>query len=186
MNNTASQLAQWLDEHGDALYQYARLKTGDADLAADLVQDTFEAALNNLHRFKAASKPRTWLFGILRNKIMDHFRKQYREMPQSTSAASDSYHDTFSAEGHWQAHSAPLPPEPELLDQPAFIKVLYACLTKLPELWRAVLESKYLENKDTAELCQDLNISTTNYWQINHRAKVQMQQCLQANWFKKQ
>jgi len=186
MNPTESQQLQvLLEAHGDALYNYARLKTGDATVAADLVQDTFEAAIKGFAKFRGESKGRTWLFSILRNKIMDYYKANYRRQALETEleADLDAY---FTVDGGWK--SAPLNDVPAsseaLLDQPEFLKVLYACLDKLPLLWKSVLESKYLLNKETSLLCQDLQLTQTNYWQINRRAKLAMQQCLQFNWFK--
>ena len=42
-----------------------------------------------------------------------------------------------------------------------------------------------MEEKDCNEICQELEISPTNYWQILHRAKLQLRKCLELNWYKK-
>lgn len=176
------QLETLLDAHGDALYNYARLKTNDANVAADLVQDTFEAAIAGFAKFKGESKGRTWLFGILKHKILDYYKTKSRT--QSFSGNEEEDLDIyFDDAGGWRAGMVPIEPPAALLDQPDFLKILYDCLNKLPALWKSVLVSKYLEAKETKRLCQELNLSTTNYWQVNHRAKLTMQQCLQSNWF---
>lgn len=180
------QLQALLEAHGDALYNYARLKVNDAAAAADLVQDTFEAAIKGFEKFRGESQGRTWLFGILRNKIMDHYKTNFKR--KALESALDDEGDLaeyFNADGSWK--NAPKTDVPEmggsLLDQPEFLRVLYACLDKLPILWKSVLESKYLLEKETQLLCQELELTQTNYWQINRRAKLAMQQCLQVNWF---
>ena len=43
--STAGDAAAWLDEHGDALYRYARTRVTNRELAEDLVQEVFLAAL---------------------------------------------------------------------------------------------------------------------------------------------
>lgn len=183
MKNTNSTIATLLENHGDALYNYARLKVGDAEAAADLVQDTFEAAIKGYATFRGESKGRTWLFGILRNKIMDFYKAKYKSQTLDTADLETDLDQYFTPEGHWKAGLAPAPATENLLDQPEFVKSLYRCMDKLPALWKAVLESKYLLQKETDLLCQELNISTTNYWQVTRRAKLAMQQCLQQNWF---
>src|SRR5690606_22433190 len=90
----------------------------------------------------------------------------------------------FTPEGHWKPEAAPEPASPHLLDQPELLKTLYRCMDKLPHLWQRVLESKYLLEKETAALCQELDISVTNYWQLSRRAKLAMQQGLPCSWFK--
>jgi RNA polymerase sigma-70 factor, ECF subfamily len=67
--------APWLVEHGDALYRYARSRVGDRELAEDLVQDAFLAALESRDRFQGRATVRTWLLSILRHKIVDHYRR---------------------------------------------------------------------------------------------------------------
>jgi len=62
--------------------------------------------------------------------------------------------------------------------------VLDDCLSKLPVLWASVIRLKYLSEKDGGEVCSELNISAANFWQIMHRAKLNMRQCLDINWFK--
>lgn len=188
MPNTPLPIERWLNDHGDALFQYALVKTNDADLAADLVQDTFEAVIRNARPFEAQSQVRTWLIGILRHKITDYYRQKYRQQTVREGDDAGFEAHVFTENGQWTANT--IPPaaheeEPHLLDNADFLKVLALCLDKLPALWRAVLEGKYLSDKETKQLCQDLQISPTNFWQINHRAKLSMQQCLQKGWFKR-
>lgn len=184
MNNSTKQLEALLENHGDALYNYARIKVGDPDQAADLVQDTFEAAIKGFANFRGESQGRTWLFGILRNKIMDFYKAKYKAQGQTSQHDEAELDLYFTPEGYWRPEAAPAPATEHLLDQPEFVKTMYRCMEKLPALWKSVLESKYLLEKETKALCQELNISTTNYWQLSRRAKLAMQQCLQAHWFK--
>ena len=73
--STAGDASTWLDEHGDVLYRYARSRVGQRELAEDLVQDTLLAALQSRDRFQGRATVRTWLFSILRHKIVDHCRR---------------------------------------------------------------------------------------------------------------
>ena len=70
---------RWVDRHGDCLYRYALLRLRAPDLAADLVQETFLEALRVRASFAGRSSERTWLVGILRHKILDHYRRSGRE-----------------------------------------------------------------------------------------------------------
>ena len=65
-----------------------------------------------------------------------------------------------------------------------FQKVLQKCLDALPEQWNMCVKLKYLTEKSGEEICQELNIAPTNYWQIVHRAKLQLRNCVENNWFK--
>ena len=37
---------------------------------------------------------------------------------------------------------------------------------------------KYLKEKDSALICQELGITATNYWQQLHRAKLKLRDCI--------
>ena len=69
----------WVEAHGDYLFNFAIGQLRDAGVAEDLVQETFLAALKARDRFTGKSSERTWLIGILRHKIYDHLRHTCRE-----------------------------------------------------------------------------------------------------------
>jgi RNA polymerase sigma factor (sigma-70 family) len=71
--------AHWIESHADYLFNFAVGQVRDMNVAEDLVQDTFLAALKAHDRFTGQSTERTWLVGILRHKIYDHLRRACRE-----------------------------------------------------------------------------------------------------------
>jgi RNA polymerase sigma-70 factor (ECF subfamily) len=58
-------------------------------------------------------------------------------------------------------------------------------MNKLSPAWSSVMQLKYLEQKDGKEICQDLGITSSNFWQILCRAKLQVRACIEKNWFLK-
>ena len=70
---------RWLDDHGDYLFKYAVFRLRDNTAAEDAVQETFLAALKAYKEFQGRASERTWLVGILKHKIVDHFRRAMRE-----------------------------------------------------------------------------------------------------------
>src|SRR6266576_3523549 len=70
---------QWVDTHGDYLFNFAIGQLRDPSVAEDLVQETFLAAFKARARFAGNSSERTWLVGILRHKIYDHLRHTCRD-----------------------------------------------------------------------------------------------------------
>src|SRR5438874_11824330 len=69
----------WVNDHGECLYRYALVRVRKPEVAEDLVQETFLAAVRGYEKFGGRSSERTWLVGILKNKIVDHIRKFVRE-----------------------------------------------------------------------------------------------------------
>src|SRR5438876_10484318 len=60
---------QWVDAHGDYLFNFAVGQIRDPSVAEDLVQETFLAAFKARARFAGNFCDRTWLVGIFRREI---------------------------------------------------------------------------------------------------------------------
>jgi RNA polymerase sigma-70 factor (ECF subfamily) len=78
------------ERHSDALYRFLRARLGDPFEAADVMQETFLEIWRAAARFEGRSAPRTWMFGIARNKAIDRMRRGAREV---TSEPDDSAPD---------------------------------------------------------------------------------------------
>ena len=62
--------------HVDAVLAFFRVRTGDPELAADLMAETFAAALLAAPRFKRRKEPAAaWLFTIAKSKLIDSWRR---------------------------------------------------------------------------------------------------------------
>ena len=166
------------------LYTYAISKIAQKEIAEDLVQDTFLSAHQSYQNFKGNSNVKTWLFSILKNKIADHYRLKYKENTQSSSGILQEF---FNKNEAWKSEYKPLSwgNEKELLDDPDFAKALKGCFEKLPQQGSIAVRLKYLEEQKAETICSKLEISKTNYWQIIHRAKLQLRNCLELKWFRK-
>ncbi len=181
-------IPEWVKCYADELYRWAFAKTGEEALSQDLVQDTFMAALEQLPCFKEDSSPKTWLFGILKNKIADFYKKQMR-LQLVTFSQLEAQNDFFDERGNWAADQRR---ELSCWEEPAgkeeeeaFQKVLRQCMGNLPALWKSALQLKYLEQEKGEAIIKELDISASNYWQIIHRAKLQLRKCLNEKWFHK-
>lgn len=177
-------LSEWVELYTGDLLSWAQHKVSDAELARDLVQDTFLAAAEKVGSFKGDSSPKTWLFSILNHKIIDVYRKKIKH---PTPGHPNTLSDYFDPEGNWYSNRKPRDwqnEQPHLLDDLGFQIVLKNCLNALPEKWKMCVQLKYLSEKRGEEICQELELTPTNLWQIVHRAKLQLRDCVEKNWFK--
>jgi len=184
-SDKSQDLAGWVDSYTTDLFTWALHKTSDEELARDLVQDTFMAAAEKLDGFRGDSSPKTFLFSILNHKIIDYYRKKVNK---PVNMDDQSFSSVFNTNGEWLGSSKPQEwkeSETNLLDDADFQSVLRKCIGNLPENWNACVTLKYLQEKKTEEICQELGITTSNYWQMMHRAKLQLRECIENNWFKK-
>ncbi|HPK02014.1 MAG TPA: sigma-70 family RNA polymerase sigma factor [Candidatus Sumerlaeota bacterium] len=179
--------ARWLDEHGDLLYRYALARVRDAEVAEDLVQETFVAALRGQRNFAGRSSERTWLVGILKNKIVDHLRRKWREQPLSELEPAEQAEDfldlLFTRGGRWKEGAGRWGDDPAAGVRAAdFQRVLAACLEGLPGRLADVFILREIEQLPSDEVRQVLNISPTNLWAMLYRARMRLRGCLEANW----
>jgi RNA polymerase sigma-70 factor (ECF subfamily) len=186
--NSKSVLEQWVNQFSDELYSWAFFKTSSKEIAEDLVQDTFLAAFHKIDSFEGKSQPKTWLFSILNNKVIDYYRLSARTTKKNFSLTENSGFELsdglFNSYGCWKSNdiSTVWDQEEELLDNPDFNVIMEECMNDLPQKWKLAVTSKYLSEKKTEAICQELEITTSNYWQIVHRSKLLLKKCLELKW----
>ncbi len=178
---------RWVKDYSDMLYRFAIPRVNDRDTARDLVQETFLAAWRNADNFKGEISEKNWLFTILKNKIIDHYRKASTRLTVNLPETDQEDH-FFDEAGHWQGAEGPqnwVPDAGKSLDRKEFYKVLENCRKNLKELQNIVFSMKYLDGFESEEICKELQLTPSNYWVLLHRAKLQLRSCLEKNWFLK-
>src|SRR5882672_9451945 len=184
---------RWVELHGDYLFKYALMRLRDAARAEDAVQETFLAALKGGKTFAGRSAEKSWLVGILKNKICDYYRKAGRETSfTDMEFYSDEESDRFLPDGpfkggwihelgpqEWASPGASL-------DSEVFWQTFHDCSNKLPKNVAAVFNLRELDGIESKEICTLLNICESNLWVMLHRARMALRRCLETNWFAKQ
>ena len=175
----------WVKNYADYLYSYALTRIDDNELARDLVQETFLAALQGWEKFDGRSSEKTWLTAILKNKVYDVYRKKSSSSNLQPIAIDGSDTDEFFEEsGHWKEGRYPesFGIEDVALENKEFDGILQSCMKKLPILWKSVFTMKHIDEESSETICNELDITSSNFWVIHHRAKVNLRDCLQRNW----
>lgn len=190
---SSADAGRWLDEHGDYLFKYASFRLRDDTAAEDAVQETFLAALKAYEKFQGRGSERTWLVGILKHKIIDHFRKLEREAPIGEEVGEgpehlDFFERTDQWTGHWNADRAPSDwhaTPAELIERADFWNVFTDCLSPLPQRTASAFTLREVDGLKSEEICEILSISANNLWVMLHRARLHLRNCLEINWFKR-
>lgn len=179
----------WLDQHGDVLFKYALVRLRDHSLAEEMVQETLLAALQSHRKFAGQSSERTWLVGILKHKIIDHFRRASRERPlENPEPVSDHVAQLFDQSGYWHHDRGPIDwgADPTRdFEHKEFQKILERCLSELPQRTASAFALREMEEMTSEEICKVLDVTTTNLWVMLHRARAHMRHCLEMKWFGK-
>ena len=175
-----------IETHRRYLLRVAVLQLRDSALAEDVVQETMVAALEGRSGFSARSSLKTWLTGILKHKIVDAIRKKSRE-PTRPSLAEECRIDEFDAlfdeTGHWEHPSADWGDPETQMSQRQFFDIVEFCLDKLPPNTARVFMMREVMELESAEICKELSITSTNLWVILYRARVALRECLEEHWF---
>jgi RNA polymerase sigma-70 factor (TIGR02943 family) len=143
--------------------------------------------LEKVAKFEGKSSERTWLTAILKNKIIDVYRKKSSGLQNKVvKEAEDEQHDFFNADdGHWINDNGPKEfgiEDKDRLVSREFELIMQKCLQKLPALWMSVFTMKHIDEEATEIICTELKVTAANFWVIIHRAKLNLRACLQRNW----
>ncbi len=183
----ASTIESWVDEHADYLNCFASLRVRDAHVAEELVQETFVAALKAVASFRGDSSPRTWLVGLLRHKIADHFRKLSRERTVENIGTDDTIDSWFDKKGMWLKKPADVVFDPtDFAHREGFWAAFEGCLQGLPNRLAEAFVLRVLDEMDSENVCKVLSVTPTNLWVMLHRARGRLRSCLEANWFERE
>ncbi|MDD2737976.1 RNA polymerase subunit sigma [Methylomonas lenta] len=190
MPNKPDQLSETLlAEHRPVLFRYALLQLRDNELADDAVQETLLAAWQSAANFAGKAGLRTWLIGILKHKIADHWRRSNREVVttdfdqidnQDGEADEEAF---FMNNGHWNAGPTTWNDPEAALKQQEFWTIYETCQNNLPPKMAKVFMLRELVGLEAEEVCRETGLSEANYWVTMHRARLRLRECLEIRWF---
>ena len=151
--------------HTRTLYAVALRLTRDADVAADVVHDAWIRALEAAHRFEGRSAFRTWITGILINRVREQVRAQQRE--ERLDGSDTEAVDTLASDA-------------EPLDGARFDRLdLEAAIAALPMRFRQVLVLHDVEGFTHEEIAEMLGlVPGTSKSQLS-RARRRMRELLE-------
>ncbi len=174
----------WVDNYADYLFNYAVGRVSDAEIAKDLVQDTFYAGLNSAKNYKGDAAERTWLIAILKRKIIDHYRKINSK--KGKAEVRMSYSANHDSEGDWLEEQVADPfsiLENDVIENEELGLAIHDCISKLPKKQAMVFKMKTIQGIGTEDICKELAINPSNLWVMIHRARTALMGCLNKNWF---
>ena len=163
--------AEFVARYADHVYSYIRRRLiPRADLVEDLVQEVFLAAWENLEKFRGESALRTWLLGIARHKVGDHYRKRLRELQlaeeeESLESEPVSNHDLE-----------------EVIAERRAGELTREVLSILPEAYSVVLLWRYWENRSV----RDIAVQTGRTEKAIERLLARARQQFKKRWYEQQ
>ena len=171
----------WVDRYGDVLFHFALARVKNREIAEDLVQETFLAAVKSQDRFRGQSTEKTLLFGILKHKVIDHYRKNKSIIyEQDLNQNADNLDAFFNAKGAWQMRPEHWRLNPgKSHEVKEFLDHFYHCLSDLPQKTADAFAYREIDGLSTKEICKLLDITASNCWVILYRARMLLRKCLE-------
>ena len=161
----AGAFPQLLDRYQDRLHAHLTRLLGNADDAADCVQETFIKVWNKLDAFEGRSKLYTWIYRIGTNEALSLLRSRKRK---ATLALDDP-----------ELHAVE-PRAVQELDGEAIQKALQRAMEGLPERQRQVFVLRYEEEMPYTEMAELLDLSTGALKASYHHAVRKVEVALKA------
>jgi RNA polymerase sigma-70 factor (ECF subfamily) len=133
----------WYDRSLPTVYRYLFHRCGrNPELAEELTQQAFVEAVRGRGRFRGDADATTWVIGIARHRLVDHFRRSERDSRRLAALGA-------MESGPGRAESSP-PSAPDDIDD---------ALAALPALQRAVLVLHYMDQLSVREVARAIGKS---------------------------
>jgi RNA polymerase sigma-70 factor (ECF subfamily) len=155
--------------HRQELYATALRYTRDRDAAEDLVQETLLRALTAWSRFVPGSNARAWLFRILTNSFINHYRRNRRHYRFTHETGEDA---AYALYGHHVERAAN--PHGQLL-RAMLADEVQAALDSLAEDHRKVVELADLRGVRYRDIAIELELPIGTVMSRLFRARRQLE-----------
>lgn len=173
--------AQQISAFRTDMLRFAQLQLRDPHLAEDVVHEAIAAALKS-SSYDGRAQLKTWVFAILRNKIVDVIRERSRHPAEPIiEELEPELESQFKPNGHWLREQRPTAwrdPETSLANDQFWV-IFEACLNELAENPARVFMMREHLGLEVKEICQELGISESNCWVLMHRARMRLRKCLE-------
>lgn len=175
-----------IENYSKRLLNRAYYLLSNKEDAEDIVQEVFLAAYAKRESLLDVHSVEAWLLGILHHKVTDIYKERYRR-----PMAGLGFDHDFNSDGEWKQTDVANVWEEDvesleaLLNNTDFRQSFYGCLDKLPPKWKIAVKLCYLQSKKAGEICKELNITSTAYWKLLQRSRLQLRECIDLNWFRK-
>jgi RNA polymerase sigma-70 factor, ECF subfamily len=174
-----------VERHHASLVRIARMYVPSAEVAEDVVQETWVAVLNGIDRFERRSSLKTWIYSILINIAKTRGQRERRSIPFSSATgvepgepAVDPDRFLASTDG-WAFGPVPWETPEESLLSGETRDLILDTIADLPPNQKEVITLRDLEGWTAPEVCNALDLTETNQRVLLHRARSKVRTALE-------
>lgn len=156
--------------HASSIYHFALRLVGERAIAQDLTQETLFRAYRFLYRYKASTNAKAWLFRILRNTFINHYRKATKHLTVSLEEQNETA--IYNIEDTYAYHNYQDPVEGLFGDE------VTKALMQLPEEFRMPVILADVEGFSYKEISQILGVPIGTIRSRLHRGRKILRELL--------
>lgn len=142
----------------------------------DICHNTWATFFEILPRFEGRSHVRTFLFGIFYNKCSEAYRQNGKF--EKADPIEDVMESRFADNEHW---ANPISEPERHVNQTQMLEIIKKCMEALPIQQKAAFAMKVVEERDTEEICNILEVTNTNLRQLLFRGKNRLRECVEKS-----
>jgi RNA polymerase sigma-70 factor, ECF subfamily len=185
-----------VERHHASLLRIARMYVPSAEVAEEVVQETWIAVLNGIGRFERRSSLKTWIYSILVNIAKTRGQRERRSIPFSSATAPDPGEPSVDPNRFFAPGDPDIPaggaggwrigptsfqtPEETLLAGESRDLILRA-IDVLPPAQREVITLRDIEGWTAGEVCNAFQLTETNQRVLLHRARSKVRATLEQH-----
>ena len=143
-------LGQLYEAHYQGIYYFIYMNVKDADLASDLVQDTFEEIIETIGSLNEPAAFVSWSHRIAWHRCTAHFRKHHDVLLSETEDEEGESFNPLENEAETDTDFIP----DEALDKKELRQTLLSMIQALPEQQRSAILLHYFTDLSVKEIAQ--------------------------------
>lgn len=151
MTLTSADISSLYDRHAQGILRFAMRRTFDAQLAVDVVAETFAVAFEDRKKFRGSLQAQggSWLFGIAANLLNHYFRnggierRALERLGVSATVVPDDQIERIE----------------QLAGSAALRAAVAEAMRDLPDAQRRALELRIVDERPYAEVAEELGVS---------------------------
>lgn len=153
----------FFNQHANEVYRYVLGRCGDATVAGDILNTVMLDVWRQAERFQGRSKVSTWLIGIARHKLIDHYRKERRHEHDELDAALE---DTT-------------PVSEQVIDAAHHADWVRHCIDRLGDLQRDIVHLAFYADMAYPEIAEIVDCPVGTVKSRMFHAREALRRCLE-------
>lgn len=156
-NNDKKAFAEIYTRHKSAVYRFIYARTGNAEMAQDILSETFVLLMDLAAKYDDSAKLSTFIIGIALNKVRQHWDrikvlKEYGFDDQTEDVSEITEDNEYISRSE------------------SLLQLLPRILEQLEGNYKDVLLARFIDNKSIKQTADELNLSPTNVTTLTTRA----------------